>query len=149
MVSDDLAEASGHKVVILLTDGQETCEGNAEAAIVALHDQGIDIRINIVGFAITDESLRSQFEQWAQLGGGRYFDANSAEELSASLEAALSAPYRVLDADGQVIAEGMVDGDPVTLPPGSYWVELLIEPVRALENVLIAGEDDVILPLQE
>lgn len=148
-VADDLASSTGHKVVILLTDGQETCNGSPEAAITALRERGIDVRVNIVGFAVTDAALKAEFERWAQLGGGQYFDASSSDELQASLQAVLGAPYRVLDTDGQVVAGGVVDGEPVTLPAGVYTVEMLTDPPMIIESVIIRGEEDVILGLHE
>ena len=36
--------------------------------------------LNIVGFAIDDEALKADFSRWADLGGGRTFDAADEEE---------------------------------------------------------------------
>jgi hypothetical protein len=93
MVPEDLAGATGQRVVILLTHGEETCGGDPEAVITALRERGDDVRLNIVVFAVDDESLKAQFERWAVLGGGEYFDASSADELAASLALALRVPY--------------------------------------------------------
>jgi hypothetical protein len=148
-IPDDLAGVPGRKVVILLTDGMETCGGDPGSAILTLLEQGIDIQVNIVGFAITDGALRTQFAEWAQLSGGQYFDAGNTGELSASLEAAVRVPYRVLDSDGSVVAEGSVDSEPVVLPAGTYRVEVLTDPPRIIEDVIITGEEESVLELQE
>jgi hypothetical protein len=146
LVADDLSSATGRKRVILLTDGEETCNGSPGAAIAALRERGIDIRVNIVGFAVSDPALKAEFERWAELSGGTYFDASSADELSASIQAALGAPYQVLDTNGQIVGEGVVDGEPVTLPVGVYTVEIFTDPPMSIESVVIQGEENLILP---
>jgi hypothetical protein len=43
----------------------------------------------------------------------------------------------VLDTAGVEVATGVVGGDPVSVPPGTYTVEVLTDPVRVLEEVVI------------
>ncbi|HET7055450.1 MAG TPA: VWA domain-containing protein, partial [Thermomicrobiales bacterium] len=121
-VANDLAGVDGPKIVVLVTDGEETCGGDPAAAIQSLIDQGIDVQVNIVGFALDDDALRAQFRDWARIGNGSYFDATNAEELDQAIAKAVLAPFRVLDADGNVVASGTVGGDPVELPAGTYTV---------------------------
>jgi hypothetical protein len=66
-VARDLAGHEGPKIVVLVTDGEETCDGDPAAAIQSLIDQGIDVRVNIVGFALEDETLKETFREWARL----------------------------------------------------------------------------------
>lgn len=138
LVADDLAGATGQKVVVLVTDGEETCDGDPAAEIANLRAQGIAVRVNIVGFAIDDPTLQATFEEWAQLGGGAYFNANNASELDAAVSQALAAPFRVLDASGVEVASGVVNGDAVAVPPGAYTVEVLTDPVQQ-STVTIGG----------
>ena len=58
-------------------------------------------------------------------------------------------PYQVLDVDGHVAAEGVIDGDPVTLPAGVYTVEVLSEPGLTIEHVIIGGEEELVVQLGE
>jgi hypothetical protein len=136
-VAADLSAVTGPKVVILVTDGEETCDGNAAAAIQYLIDSGIDVRVNIVGFALDDEALKEQFREWARLGNGEYFDAADAGALGPAIARALQPPFRVLDAAGNEIARGTVDGEPVSLPPGSYTVEVLADPVAVHSGIIV------------
>lgn len=136
-VANDLAGVSGPKVVILVTDGEETCDGDPAAAIRDLRAQGFDVQINIVGFALDDDALRQQFKDWAALGGGTYADAGNADELADAIARASQAPFRVLDANGEVVATGTVGGEPVDLPPGTYTVEVLTDPVQTFEQVVV------------
>lgn len=140
LVAEDLAGASGQKVVVLVTDGEETCDGDPAAEIANLRAQGIDVRINIVGFAIDDPTLQATFEEWAQLGGGAYFNANNASELDAAVGQALAAPFRVLDAAGAEVANGVVNGVAVDLPAGEYTLEILTAPVQQSSVTIGGGE---------
>ena len=138
--SDLVAGQSRPKIVVLLTDGEETCGGNPASAIQALNEQRIDLKVNIVGLAIDSDDLRQQFQDLAAQGGGEYFDASDKDELAAALADAVSVPYRVLDAEGNVVARGIVDRDPVVVEPGTYTVEILTNPVRIIEEVVIDAE---------
>ncbi|MFV8816683.1 hypothetical protein [Haliea sp. E17] len=152
-IADSLAavetDLQGRKssVVILVTDGEETCEGDPAAVIEALRDKGFDVNLNIVGFAIGDPELASQFESWAALGNGRYYAADNREGLQDALEQALRVPYRVLDGNGNEVASGQVGGPPVELEAGYYDVVVATEPPRTFDQVEIPGESAVELKL--
>lgn len=140
LVAEDLNNADGQKIVILITDGEETCDGDPTAAIQALKDAGLDVRVNIVGFAIDDEGLKAEFDRWATSGGGRYFDASGEEELSESVKQALRPKFQVLNAAGEVLQSGTVGDEAVELPVGTYTVKVLTSPPQTFENVQITSE---------
>lgn len=71
--------------IILVTDGLETCEGNACDVVKQAIAGGVKITMHVVGFGIADKDL-SSLECIAQAGGGQYFPANNAAELSKALE---------------------------------------------------------------
>jgi hypothetical protein len=148
-VAGDLGSAEGLRIIVLITDGEESCGGDPAAVIRELVAQGLDVRVNIVGFDIDDEGLRAEIEEWARLGNGQAFDATGAEELEASIGAALAAPFRVLDEEGAVVATGVVGGDKVELPPGTYRVEVLSDPVIVLEAVEIPAEQGVRITVEQ
>ncbi|MCP4201688.1 MAG: VWA domain-containing protein [bacterium] len=147
LVAADLETADGPKIVILVTDGEETCGGDPQAAIQGLKDKGFDVRVNIVGFAIEDETLKDTFSRWATLGGGLYFNATSGEELGQAMRQALQPKFQVLDAGGEVVAAGVTRGDPVEVPAGLYSVRVLTSPPRLFDDVRVKGEDSVVLNL--
>ena len=122
-VKDDLAAVEGPATVVLVTDGEETCDGDPPAAIDALKRAGIDVRVNIVGFAIDDLALKETFEAWARAGGGRYVEADDGAELAEAMSSSLKRSFEVLDGE-RVVATGTVNGDPVTLVVGTYRVRL-------------------------
>lgn len=145
-VGEDLGSITGERVVILVTDGEETCDGDPEAAIRKLTASGIDVRVNIVGFAIDEFALRKTFERWAQQGNGTYLDAQNADDLAGAIVRAVNAPFEVLDGSGEVVATGMSNGDAISLPVGSYGVRLRNES-GAGAAVEIADEEETVVTL--
>jgi len=137
LVPSDLAGVEGPKTIILITDGEETCDGDPAAVIESLRASGLDVQISVVGFAIDDAQLRSDFESWAELGGGSYFDARSAEELIQSLRTVISGPFRVFDAQDNVVGQGVIGGAPIVLPAGTYRVETTGSPAQLINGVEI------------
>ncbi len=136
-VPSDLAGASGPKTIILITDGEETCDGDPAAVIAKLRDQGLDVQVSIIGFAIDDADLKNDFETWASLGGGSYFDARSADELIQSLRTVISGPFRVFNAAGEVVGQGVIGGAEIVLPAGIYRVETIAKQPLVIEAVEI------------
>ncbi|HWP04944.1 MAG TPA: VWA domain-containing protein [Polyangiaceae bacterium] len=123
-VSSDLREVHGERLVILLTDGEETCGGNPAATIETLMKQGIDVRINIVGFAVDDQKTVALFRQWSSAGGGDYFDARNAASLESAFSQAVKPGFEIIDAQKKVVATGLVGDEPVKVLPGKYTVRL-------------------------
>ena len=128
-----LRSHSGEKVVVLVTHGEENCDGEPARAVKLLRDEGVNV--NIVGVAIDDEAVRAKFRDWAELGGGRYVDAPDLERLKESLTR--PAPFDVYDPNDQVVAQGVVGGAPVEVRAGVYRVRVRTEPVRTINGVEI------------
>jgi hypothetical protein len=148
-VAADLGGVDGPKIVVLVTDGEETCGGNPQRAIRELVNQGIDVRVNIVGFAVDDEGLKKQFEEWARIGGGRFFDAAGPDELGDAIAAALQPPFEIRDTAGAVIGSGVVDGDAAWVPPGTYTVDVRSDPPRDFPDVVVGNGEELELSLSE
>ncbi|MDY6948385.1 MAG: VWA domain-containing protein [Pseudomonadota bacterium] len=130
-VASDLAAVQGERLVVLLTDGEETCGGDPAAAIAALTKAGTTVRVNIVGFAIEDPKLAVTFSHWASLGNGTYFDAKDAAGLGKALGESLHASFEVVTPQGQVVANGVTGGEAVSVMPGTYNVRIKGQTSRA------------------
>ncbi len=139
-VKDDLAGHTGSALVVLVTDGEETCDGDPKGAIEALRASGFDVRVNIVGFAIDEVGLKETFQAWAHAGNGGYFDAQSGDELAAAVRAALRATFQVKSGE-EIVATGTVGGAPVDLKPGSYSVVVPGSTRAAMGVVIEPGSD--------
>ena len=122
--ADDLKSVTGEKLIVLVTDGEETCGGDPAAAIERLRKAGIGTRVSIVGFALDDEKLATTFRRWSDAGGGAFFDAKDAAGLDKSLTEALRPGFEVVNAQGQVIASGIVGGEAVPAPAGNHTVRI-------------------------
>ena len=131
---DDLRQAGGGSVV-LITDGEESCKGNARAAAAEIRKSGVNLSLNIVGFTLTGKSVESELAGLAGSTGGRYYGAQDGAQLSRALKVAAVQflPYEVLDAAGRVIASGHAGEIERELAPGQYTIR-----VRAADQVLEA-----------
>jgi hypothetical protein len=123
-VADDLKSVTGEKLIVLVTDGEETCDGDPAAAIERLRKAGIGTRVSIVGFALDDEKLATTFRRWSDAGGGTFFDAKDAAGLDRSLTEALRPGFEVVNAQGQVLASGLAGGEAVQVPAGNHTVRI-------------------------
>jgi hypothetical protein len=123
-VAEDLKTVKGEKLVVLITDGEETCSGDPAAEIEKLRKAGIGTRVSIVGFALDDQKLAATFRRWSDLGGGAFFDAKDAAGLEKSLNEALRPGFEVVNAQGQVLVSGVVGGEPVSAPAGNHTVRI-------------------------
>jgi hypothetical protein len=136
-VPNDMADANAPILVVLLTDGLETCGGDVDAAIANLQAQGIDVRVDVVGVVIEDDVARAEFQRWAELGGGVYYDATDADSFAEALNDIfirnIDITFRVLDSEGTEVATGVVGGDPLALAPGVYQIELSGDPDNPIE----------------
>lgn len=79
-------DGSDH-VIILVSDGKETCGGDPCATAAALRRADVKLVIHTVGLGV-DVAARSELHCVANAGGGHYFDARSVTELTAALKTA-------------------------------------------------------------
>jgi len=123
-VAKDLAAAGGERLVIVLTDGEETCGGDPALSIEQLKRAHPATRVSIVGFAIDDAKLAAAFRHWSDLGTGAYFDAKDAAGLSNGLSQALQPTFEIVNAQGVVVTEAAAGADAVRVASGNYTVRI-------------------------
>ena len=71
-------EREAEKVVILVSDGEETCGGDPVKAVQDLIAKGFKLKLHAVGFNV-DAKTQAQLQAIAAAGGGRYYDARNPE----------------------------------------------------------------------
>ncbi len=81
--ADDFPTDAQHRLIILVTDGEESCGGDLQAVAEDLRNRGFEIDIRIIGFDLNDEAIKS-FE-----GVGTFENAENAEELARALDTAV------------------------------------------------------------
>lgn len=145
-VADDLAGVTGPRIVVVVSDGRESCGGDPEAAVRALRAEGFDVTVNVVGLGLGREDRR-RIRRLATLGGGAYFDARGAGQLEAAIGSAVGAPFEVRDATGAQVGRGIVNGRALELPPGTYRVTVLIDPPYEFEAIVLGSGDSTTLTL--
>ena len=149
----DLARVEGPKLIVLVTDGKEECKADPAAVVKELKEQGIDVRVDIVGFALAEEKVKEDMQRAAEAGGGRFFDAQDRDALAAAIRKTLAMPFEVLDGRGGQAATGLTDQEAMNLYQGDYSVivrtakgDVTVRDVRVVEGrlseVVLAREDD-------
>ncbi len=148
-VNGDFPSTAGTKLILLITDGMETCDGDPVKAAEDLLAAGYDLRINVVGFDIgQDSKARDQLMEIAQATGGVFLEASNREELRRALS--LSAPfsYSVYDSSGALVYSGRLgEATSPQLPAGVYRVVVNTQPVTVVENVVVLGGQTTIVPI--
>ena len=86
--ANDFPADAKERVIVLVSDGKETCQGDPVVAAKAFAGKGITV--HTVGF-IVDTAARGQLQAIAQATGGTYFDAPVGPELPDTLKSALNA----------------------------------------------------------
>jgi hypothetical protein len=121
----DLKSAGGGSV-ILITDGEESCKGDAKAAAREIKASGVNVALNIVGFTLTGKTVEAELAKLAGSTGGRYYGAQDGSQLSRAVKlAALQRlPYDILDSSGRVLASGQTSELSRELPPGKYGIRI-------------------------
>ena len=118
-------DAKNGGIIVAITDGIEECDTEPLVTVENLKARGLDqIELNVIGFDLRDAASADMMQEIASIGGGTYFDASDGDAVVEALKSAIAASYRVVDAAGTVVASGKVDGDPQSMPPGWYTVEI-------------------------
>ncbi len=90
--ANDLQGLEGRKLIVLVTDGEESCGGDLRAVVEAIKAQGVEVDIRVIGFDLTPEAQAS-FE-----GVGTFENAASAAELAAALGRAVESAVEETEA---------------------------------------------------
>lgn len=85
LAAEQLRYTEHRATVILVSDGEETCNADPCALGKELADQGIDFTAHVVGFDLPEGPARDQLQCLASATGGRYLEARNAGELTAAL----------------------------------------------------------------
>ena len=111
--------AGQQRTIVLLSDGEPTCAPDPCVVARQLRRQGIDLRINVVGLDVQGKA-RSALQCIARAGGGRYFDATDADDLSDSMVQVSVRPLRRFSVSGEPVTGGTSTADPAEIEPGDY-----------------------------
>jgi Mg-chelatase subunit ChlD len=140
----DFGAQQNDRVLVVVTDGIESCGGDPVQAARELREQ--DIMVHLVGFGLgnaADEDAAS-LQAIANASGGRYVTAGSAEELKEALAMTVGTSYRVFKGDTVVAVGSLGSAEPLFLPGGDYRVELDSSPPQDVPISLASGSQSTL-----
>jgi hypothetical protein len=82
---EDFNGVVGSKIIILISDGRDTCGGDPCKFISLLPRYGIKLKVDVVGLSLHDKGAQAELHCVAESSGGKYFDANNIGELIQSV----------------------------------------------------------------
>ncbi|MGI3779786.1 MAG: vWA domain-containing protein, partial [Janthinobacterium lividum] len=115
---DDLG-GTGKRVLILISDGQETCAKDPCPIVKKLADRGVDLQFNAIGLAV-DSKARSQLQCIAKAGGGAYYDANNTDSLNQALRKLTQRALRPFEVAGTPVSGTADPAGAPAVAPGQY-----------------------------
>lgn len=75
-----LKNQEGDVIVVLVSDGKETCDDDPCGVVRSLKEANNHFRLYVIGFDVADEETE-QLDCMARAGGGAYYAAGNADEL--------------------------------------------------------------------
>jgi Ca-activated chloride channel family protein len=106
MAAEQLKFTEHKATVILVSDGEETCNADPCALGTELEKLGVDFTAHVIGFDLPEGKAREQLQCLAGNTGGEYFEARDAGELTKAISEAVSASTQPGPAPASVRAEG-------------------------------------------
>jgi Ca-activated chloride channel family protein len=142
--SEDLQAAEGSTVVILVTDGLESCNGDPVAEAANFVKDTDQRKVHVIGFALGDQEASAKLRQIAEQGKGLYFDANNSAQLTDALRQTIVLSYQITTLDGEPVAAGTVGSEPVEIQPGEYKLKINANPAVEKDLVVENGGNVVV-----
>jgi Ca-activated chloride channel family protein len=119
-----------HRLIVLLSDGEETCGGDPVEAARELLEQDLDLSTFVVGFDLAAEQA-SQMRAIAEAGGGRYMDAPDAQSLQDTMREIVNVTIdnttRRMDRCENPLLGGATPQEATLIEPGIYTVGELLD----------------------
>ncbi len=144
----DFGTIKSDRIIVLVSDGIESCGGDPVQAAYALREQGITA--HLIGFGLgnaTDEDTAG-LRAVASAAGGRFVTASSAEELQTALAETVATSFSVYQGDAEVASGSLGSTGAMLLPEGDYRVQLHSSP-PVETYVSLAPRDQVTLTLEK
>ena len=144
----DFGTSQSDRIIVLVSDGIESCGGDPVQSAYALREQGITA--HVIGFGLGDaaEEDTASLQAVARASGGRYVTASSAEELQAALARTVATSFSVYKDNTEVASGSLGSADVMLLPEGDYRVQLHSSP-PVETHVSLAARDRVTLTLEK
>jgi Ca-activated chloride channel homolog len=121
--AQDLGTAK-QKTIVLVSDGGDNCAPPAPCGVAReLAKGGVALKIQAVGFQVK-ASARRQLQCIADAGGGRYVDADNAQELGGQLRSLTARALRPYVTQGKALEPVADPASAKLYGPGQYVTEV-------------------------
>ena len=117
-VAKDLGD-QGKRHIILVSDGEETCDPDPCAMVKKIAEQGVDLQIDTVGFGV-DDKTRKQLQRMADVARGTCYDAKDASALGQALSTLSARMARPFALSGTPVKGTETPDDAPVLTAGQY-----------------------------
>ncbi|MGI9263678.1 MAG: VWA domain-containing protein, partial [Gammaproteobacteria bacterium] len=144
----DFGALQDDRALVLVTDGIESCGGDAVQAARQLREQGITVHLIGFGLGNAKDEDTASLQAVAYASGGRYVTAGSAAELKEALEETVATPFSVFKGSAEVASGSLGADETLFLPEGDYRVELYSSPPQVMP-VSLAPRDRLMLTLEK
>ena len=115
---DDLG-TTGKRVLVLISDGEESCAGDPCPTARKLAKSGVDLQFNAIGLSVGSKA-RQQLQCIADAGDGSYYDASEASELSEAIRKLTQRALRPLQFTGTPVTGTPDEADAPPVTVGQY-----------------------------
>lgn len=128
------AAKDDRNVVVLVTDGIESCNADPCRAAAAVRAAGLNVSVDVIGFDLSDQD-RAAVQCIADQGGGRYYDAKNAPQLAQAMT-----QVREQVAQAQPAPQPAASENDINLLSPANGGELLVAPEEHW-NKIVSGND--------
>jgi Ca-activated chloride channel family protein len=115
---DDLG-GSGKRVLILISDGEESCAGDPCPAARKLAKAGVDLQFNAIGLDVGAKA-RKQLQCIADAGDGSYYDADDTAGLEEAVRKLTERALRPFEVSGTPVKGTLAEEGAPEIGPGQY-----------------------------
>ena len=116
--------SEGKRTIVLVSDGESTCNPDPCKVAKSLSKDGIDLRIDVVGLSV-DRKTRKQLSCIAEAGNGTYYDADDAESLTRSIDTVSTRAFRPFDLTGTPVTGSSEPSTAPTIATGEQYLDKL------------------------
>jgi Ca-activated chloride channel homolog len=109
----------GKRTILLVSDGEETCDPDPCATARQIAGLGIDLKIDVVGFRV-DATARHQLRCIADAGSGTFYETDDAANLAAGLHRLSIRAFRPFRVTGRAVTGTHAVDDAPVLTAGQY-----------------------------
>lgn len=132
--------AENNNMIVLVSDGKETCGGDPVAVAKQLMAQGYNIKIYSIGFDV-DAETREQLEAIALATNGAYYDAKDADQLKQSLEEIKKRTFEGYEASGKDVKASPWIAEAPEVQSEDYKDGIFLHELKFYKTKVYKGQD--------